>query len=150
MTDDIAIWTQNWPWTPVPEDGGGDGRNRARAHGGHHARLVGTLLEDIGHAQERKLLAVALGALRAVFAATLHEMDELVTLDLVDHFGLNARALDEGDETGLTTTGQVLGDHVVIESGLSENERVVLTGQVKLRNGAGVKVDNSVSPKTGA
>ncbi len=21
MTDDIAIWTQNWPWTPVPEDG---------------------------------------------------------------------------------------------------------------------------------
>ena len=21
MTDDSAIWTQNWPWTPVPEDG---------------------------------------------------------------------------------------------------------------------------------
>ncbi|MFP4193922.1 MAG: molybdopterin-dependent oxidoreductase [Desulfobacterales bacterium] len=21
LTDDIAIWTQNWPWTPVPEDG---------------------------------------------------------------------------------------------------------------------------------
>jgi anaerobic selenocysteine-containing dehydrogenase len=21
MTDDIAIWTQNWPWTPVPEAG---------------------------------------------------------------------------------------------------------------------------------
>ena len=21
ITDDIAIWTQNWPWTPVPEDG---------------------------------------------------------------------------------------------------------------------------------
>lgn len=21
MTDDIAIWTQNWPWTPVPEKG---------------------------------------------------------------------------------------------------------------------------------
>ena len=21
LTDDIAIWTQNWPWTPVPKDG---------------------------------------------------------------------------------------------------------------------------------
>jgi anaerobic selenocysteine-containing dehydrogenase len=21
LTDDMAIWTQNWPWTPVPEDG---------------------------------------------------------------------------------------------------------------------------------
>lgn len=21
LTDDISIWTQNWPWTPVPEDG---------------------------------------------------------------------------------------------------------------------------------
>ncbi|MBC2715962.1 MAG: molybdopterin-dependent oxidoreductase [Desulfobacteraceae bacterium] len=21
LTDDVAIWTQNWPWTPVPEDG---------------------------------------------------------------------------------------------------------------------------------
>jgi anaerobic selenocysteine-containing dehydrogenase len=21
LTDDLAIWTQNWPWTPMPEDG---------------------------------------------------------------------------------------------------------------------------------
>ena len=21
LTDDVSIWTQNWPWTPVPEDG---------------------------------------------------------------------------------------------------------------------------------
>ncbi len=21
LTDDLAIWTQNWPWTPVPQDG---------------------------------------------------------------------------------------------------------------------------------
>lgn len=21
LTDDLSIWTQNWPWTPVPEDG---------------------------------------------------------------------------------------------------------------------------------
>jgi anaerobic selenocysteine-containing dehydrogenase len=22
LTDDISIWTQNWPWTPMPKDGG--------------------------------------------------------------------------------------------------------------------------------
>ena len=21
LTDDLSIWTQNWPWTPVPADG---------------------------------------------------------------------------------------------------------------------------------
>ena len=21
LTDDSSIWTQNWPWTPVPKDG---------------------------------------------------------------------------------------------------------------------------------
>ncbi len=21
LTDDFSIWTQNWPWTPVPPDG---------------------------------------------------------------------------------------------------------------------------------
>jgi len=43
-------------------------------------------------------------------------------------------------------TGAVLGERVVIESGLSEGQRVVLTGQVKLRNGAAVQIDNKVAP----
>ena len=25
LTDDISIWTQNWPWTPVPADGAAAG-----------------------------------------------------------------------------------------------------------------------------
>ncbi len=24
LTDDLSIWSQNWPWTPVPPDGDGD------------------------------------------------------------------------------------------------------------------------------
>ncbi len=43
-------------------------------------------------------------------------------------------------------TGEVLGDAVVIEKGLSAGDKVVLTGQVKLRNGMPVTIDNSVVP----
>jgi membrane fusion protein (multidrug efflux system) len=46
-------------------------------------------------------------------------------------------------------TGAVIDQRVVIEDGLSAGERVVLTGQVKLRNGMAVQVDNSVQPATG-
>ena len=40
-------------------------------------------------------------------------------------------------------TGQVRGDLIAITSGLKEGERVVTTGQIKLNNGAKVKIDNS-------
>jgi len=43
-------------------------------------------------------------------------------------------------------TGAVLGERVVIEQGLQGGDRVVLTGQVKLRNGMPVQIDNSVVP----
>jgi membrane fusion protein (multidrug efflux system) len=48
------------------------------------------------------------------------------------------------------TTGTVLGDRVVISDGLQAGDKVVLTGQVKLRNGMAVKIDNSVVPATEA
>lgn len=47
-------------------------------------------------------------------------------------------------------TGAVIAERVVIEDGLEEGEQVVLTGQVKLRNGAGVTIDNTVSPDSQA
>jgi hypothetical protein len=40
----------------------------------------------------------------------------------------------------------VIGDRVVIEDGLAAGDTVVLTGQVKLRNGMAVRVDNQVMP----
>ncbi len=44
------------------------------------------------------------------------------------------------------TTGPTRGDQVAILKGVNENDVVVIAGQVKLRNGAGVVIDNSVQP----
>jgi membrane fusion protein (multidrug efflux system) len=46
-------------------------------------------------------------------------------------------------ERRFVKSGQVRQDRVAITSGLKEGEQVVTTGQVKLANGAHVKVDNS-------
>lgn len=46
-------------------------------------------------------------------------------------------------------TGAVIGDRVIIDQGLKAGERVVLTGQVKLRNGMAVQIDNTVVPAAG-
>jgi membrane fusion protein (multidrug efflux system) len=47
-------------------------------------------------------------------------------------------------------TGAVIGERVVIAQGLEAGEQVVLTGQVKLRNGMPVQIDNKVVPATEA
>jgi len=44
------------------------------------------------------------------------------------------------------TTGETRGDQVAILSGLQEGQRVVTSGQVKLKNGTSVVIDNSVQP----
>ena len=47
-------------------------------------------------------------------------------------------------------TGQVQGGRVEILDGLSLNDQVVMTGQIKLRNGQEIRIDNSlVPPATG-
>jgi len=44
------------------------------------------------------------------------------------------------------TTGRVRGDQVAIVRGLKEGDEVVTSGQIKLRNGLKVLVDNTVTP----
>jgi len=44
------------------------------------------------------------------------------------------------------TTGETRGDQVAILSGLQEGQQVVTSGQVKLKNGTAVVIDNSVQP----
>lgn len=46
-------------------------------------------------------------------------------------------------ERRFVRTGQVRGDRVAITEGLKAGEQVVTTGQIKLTNGAAVKIDNS-------
>lgn len=47
-------------------------------------------------------------------------------------------------------TGQARGDYIAVTSGVKEGETVVVAGQIKLRNGTAVVVDNSRIPKTEA
>jgi membrane fusion protein (multidrug efflux system) len=54
--------------------------------------------------------------------------------------GLEARQV-------FVTTGATRGDQVAVISGIKEGELVVTSGQLKLSNGAPLKVDNTVPPK---
>ena len=47
----------------------------------------------------------------------------------------------------VVNTGEAEGDRVVVLSGLQPGERVVTAGQVKLRNGSAVLLDNRVQPE---
>jgi membrane fusion protein (multidrug efflux system) len=44
------------------------------------------------------------------------------------------------------TTGETRGDQVAIVKGLSAGQQVVTSGQIKLKNGTPILVDNSVQP----
>jgi membrane fusion protein (multidrug efflux system) len=44
------------------------------------------------------------------------------------------------------TTGGTRGDQVAITKGIEEGVEVVTSGQIKLKNGAPIKIDNSVQP----
>jgi len=48
------------------------------------------------------------------------------------------------------TTGATRGDQIAVLSGIKEGETVVSAGQLKLRNGSPVRVDNSVQPSNAA
>ena len=43
-------------------------------------------------------------------------------------------------------TGETRGDQVAILKGLQEGQQIVTSGQVKLKNGTPVVIDNSVQP----
>ena len=48
------------------------------------------------------------------------------------------------------TTGATRGDQIAILNGVTEGDTIVTTGQIKLRNGSPVTVDNSVQPSNDA
>ena len=48
------------------------------------------------------------------------------------------------------TTGATRGDQVAILKGLKEGDEVVTSGQIKLRNGAPIIINNSVQPSNDA
>jgi membrane fusion protein (multidrug efflux system) len=48
------------------------------------------------------------------------------------------------------TTGATRGDQVAILSGIKENDEIVTSGQVKLRNGMPIKINNDIQPSNDA
>ena len=48
------------------------------------------------------------------------------------------------------TTGETRGDQVAVLSGIKEGDEVVTSGQIKLRNGAPIKINNEIQPKNDA
>jgi len=60
--------------------------------------------------------------------------------------------INQDDKLSVTqkaiTTGDVIGDKVIIKDGLKADDQVVLTGHVKLRQGMAVTIDNTLKPAT--
>ena len=63
------------------------------------------------------------------------------TVYVVKHSGAHDRV-----EQRFVTLGDTRGDQVAVESGVKEGEVVVSAGQMKLRNGSSVVINNSVQP----
>jgi len=59
---------------------------------------------------------------------------------------------DAGENPKLTaeqtfvTLGETRGDQVAVLKGIKEGDRVITSGQIKLQNGAAIKIDNSIAP----
>src|SRR6195952_3318594 len=53
-------------------------------------------------------------------------------------------------QQAFVTTGETRGDQVAILTGLKEGQQVVTSGQVKLKNGTSIVIDNSVVPANSA
>ncbi len=73
-----------------------------------------------------------------------------------DPYGESVFVIDEKHEDGqpprltarqvFVETGDPRGDQVAITQGLAAGDRVVTTGQLKLQNGATVRIDNGIEP----
>ncbi|VVT29366.1 hypothetical protein RV134_350334 [Roseovarius sp. EC-HK134] len=82
-------------------------RNRAGTDSRFDACCVCTAGQNLGDTQQRQLLTMATGALRAVLTATFDKVDNLVTLDLINDLGLNGRT----DHKGRTDDGGIATEH---------------------------------------
>jgi membrane fusion protein (multidrug efflux system) len=76
-------------------------------------------------------------------AVAYHPYGSLVYV-IEDKAGANGRAQKKAFQH-FVTTGAARGDQVSILKGLQSDEQVVTAGQMKLHDGAAIKIDNSVS-----
>jgi len=73
------------------------------------------------------------------------------TIYLVQHGGVDANGkLKDSVQQRFVTLGETRGDQVAVLSGVKEGDVVVSAGQMKLRNGTAVIINNSVLPANDA
>jgi membrane fusion protein (multidrug efflux system) len=73
------------------------------------------------------------------------------TVYLVDDKGKDAKGQDQlVARQVFVTTGDTRGDQVAIVKGVNSGETVVTAGQIKLRNGSPLHIDNTVQPANNA
>ena len=90
-------------------------------------------------------------------SVTVGEPQKLITLPQTaityNPYGNTVFLAHKGDDDKLTaqqvfvTVGQTRGDQIAILSGVKEGDTVVTTGQLKLRNGVPLTVNNDIQPK---
>jgi membrane fusion protein, multidrug efflux system len=73
------------------------------------------------------------------------------TVYLVDDKGKDAKGQDQlVARQVFVTTGDTRGDQVAIVKGINPGDTVVTAGQIKLRNGSPLHIDNTVQPANNA
>ncbi|UOA08696.1 efflux RND transporter periplasmic adaptor subunit [Methylobacter sp. S3L5C] len=73
------------------------------------------------------------------------------TVYRIDNDGLDAAGKPKLiAKQSFVTTGDTRGDQIAILTGVKEGETIVTTGQIKLRNGSPVIVDNTIQPSNDA
>jgi membrane fusion protein (multidrug efflux system) len=90
-------------------------------------------------------------------AVNVGEVKQLLTVPLTaityNSYGATAFVVTAGTDANskiakqvFVTTGQTRGDQVAVLKGIDAGQEVVTTGQLKLKSGAAVVVDNTVQP----
>ncbi len=99
-------------------------------------------------------VAVKAGAVRRYLtvpqtAVTYNPYGETVFIVQESGTGPDGKPLLTAKQT-FVTTGETRGDQVAVLSGIAEGERVVTSGQLKLRNGSPVVINDKVQPSNEA
>ena len=102
---------------------------------------------------DHKLLPGMFAAV-TVAAGAIHRYITLPNAAVVyNSYGTNVFVVQPGTATVhevAITTGEVRGDQVAVTCGLTDGETVVTAGQIKLREGSAITINNNVEPASNA
>lgn len=104
---------------------------------------------------DKKLLPGMFGNASVAYGETEKKLTVPQTAITFNPYGNTVYVVEHAQEKGkdvlkakqaFVTTGETRGDQIVVESGLKEGDEIVSAGQVKLRNGSLLTINNNVQP----